>query len=283
MNPTDALAAFEAHRALLFGIAYRMLGSAADAEDLLQEARLRWLKGGTSEGVGSVRAFLVTVVSRLCLDQLDSARARRETYVGPWLPEPIATTSESDPEHLSMAFLLLLERLTPQERAAFLLSEVFDYRHAEVAEVLGKSEEACRQLAARARRAVHGERRQQVDRAEHERVLSAFVGAIATGDLSSLVGLLAADAVAHSDGGGRVRAARKVVLGADRVGRMLIGLAGKGAAQAIPEWCELNGLPAIRLREAGAIVSVLAVEVEGGVVRTVFLVNNPDKLHHADA
>lgn len=170
------LAVFEEHRGLLHGIAYRMLGSAADAEDVLQEARLRWLAVAHAE-VASPRALLVTIVSRLCLDQLGSARVRRETYVGEWLPEPVATGPDADPDTLSMAFMVLLERLAPAERAAFLLAEVFDYSHAEVAAILGKSEEACRQLAARARRHVKEARPRPVDREAHARTLGAFMAA----------------------------------------------------------------------------------------------------------
>ncbi len=280
MNDAQSLAAFEAHRTLLFGIAYRMLGTAADAEDILQEAQLKWLR--TDTPVDSVRAFLVTIVSRLCLDHLDSARVRRETYVGPWLPEPIVTAPDADPEHLSMAFLLLLERLSPAERAAFLLADVFDYRFSEVAALLDKSEEACRQLAARARRAVQHDKKRPVDRAEHERVLGAFMGAVASGDLAGLVKLLADDAVAVSDGGGRVRAALNVIEGADRVARLMLGLAKKTAVAEV-ELCTLNGLPALRLRADGAVFSVMCLEVDDGRVRSVFLVNNPDKLRHVDA
>ena len=268
---------FEAHRTLLFGIAYRMLGSAADAEDVLQEARLRWLGADQAE-VTNPRGFLVTIVSRLCLDQLGSARVRREQYVGPWLPEPIATPPDADPESLSMAFLLLLERLSPAERAAFLLTEVFDYSHAEVAVALGKSEEACRQLASRARRHVREGKPRSVDRAEHQRVLGAFVAACASGDLAGLERLLAGDAVVHSDGGGRVRAARNLVVGASRSARLLVGLARKGGAHLTIEPCEVNGLPALRMREAGRVDSVLSLDVRDGRIAAVFLVRNPDKL-----
>ncbi|HVK77778.1 MAG TPA: RNA polymerase sigma-70 factor [Kofleriaceae bacterium] len=273
----DALEGFEAHRALLFGIAYRMLGSAADADDILQEARLRWLAAPWAD-VHDVRAYLVTIVSRLCLDHLGSARVRREQYVGPWLPEPIATAPDADPESLSMAFLLLLERLSPAERAAFLLSEVFDYTHAEVAATLGKSEEACRQLAARARRHVREGRARSVDRAEHARVLGAFVVACASGDLAALERLLADDVVVRSDGGGRARAARRPVVGRHRVVRLLVGLTRKGGAHARVEPCEVNGLPAVRVREDGVVTSVISLDLQEGRIAAVFIVRNPDKL-----
>lgn len=273
----DPLATFEAHRALLHGIAYRMLGSAADADDVLQEARLRWLAVTHAE-VASPRAFLVTVVSRLCLDQLGSARVRRETYVGEWLPEPVATGPDADPDSLSMAFLVLLERLSPAERAAFLLADVFDYGFTEIAAILGRSEEACRQLAARARRHVKQGRPRAVDRADHARALGAFVTACVSGDLAGLERLLAADVVAHSDHGGRARAARNAVHGADRVGRMMIGLARKGAAGATVRPCDLNGLPGLVLREHGVVTTALAFDVADGRIRAIFVVRNPDKL-----
>jgi RNA polymerase sigma-70 factor (ECF subfamily) len=185
MTDDDPLARFEAHRPRLFGIAYRMLGSAADADDVLQEARVRWLAADRA-AVRDPRGFLVTMVSRLALDQLGSARARRETYVGPWLPEPIATAPTADVHDLSLAFLRLLERLSPAERAAFLLAEVFDYSHAEVAAILGKSEAACRQLAARARAAVRDGRPRPVDAAAHARVLATFAATCASGDVAAL-------------------------------------------------------------------------------------------------
>lgn len=282
--PTDEpLAAFERHRARLFGLAYRMLGTAADAEDVLQEARLRWLATDRA-AIASAEAWLVTVVSRLALDQLGSARARRETYVGPWLPEPIATAPDLDAHDLSLAFLHLLERLSPAERAAFLLTEVFDYSHGEVAHVLGKSEVACRQLAARARAHVREGRPRVVDRGEHARLLGAFVGACAAGDLPGLERLLAADAVVLSDGGGKVQAARNPVLGADRAARLLVGLSRKGGADLTPYPAVLNGLPALVLRRPdGTVDSALALDVVDGRIAAVFLVRNPDKLRSLSA
>ncbi len=271
------LAVFEEHRGLLHGIAYRMLGSAADAEDVLQEARLRWLAVAHAE-VASPRALLVTIVSRLCLDQLGSARVRRETYVGEWLPEPVATGPDADPDTLSMAFMVLLERLAPAERAAFLLAEVFDYSHAEVAAILGKSEEACRQLAARARRHVKEARPRPVDREAHARTLGAFMAACASGDLRALERMLAADVVARADSGGHARAARRPVHGAERVARLLVGLARKGGAAAVPELRELNGLPALVLREGGAVTTAILLDVDDGQIRAVYFVRNPDKL-----
>jgi RNA polymerase sigma-70 factor (ECF subfamily) len=273
----EILTRFEAQRGLLHGIAYRMLGSAADADDILQEARLRWLAAPQAE-VASARAYLVTIVTRLCLDQLGSARVRRETYVGEWLPEPVATGPDADPDSLSMAFLLLLERLGPAERAAFVLAEVFDYSHAEIGAILGKSEEACRQLVSRARRHVKEARPRPVDRDVHARTLGAFMTACATGDLGALERLLAAEVVTHSDSGGRVRAARRAVVGADRVARLLVGLARKGLPAVAVEPCELNGLPAMLLREEGRVTTALLLDVVDARVRAVYFVRNPDKL-----
>lgn len=268
---------FELHRGLLHGIAYRMLGSAADADDILQEARIRWLNAPKDQ-VANIRSYLVTVVSRLCLDELGSARKRRETYIGPWLPEPVVTYAEADPDSLSVAFLMLLERLSPAERATFLLAEVFDYELAEVARILGKSEEACRQLASRARRHVRDGRIRPVDREQHTRALYAFVNACSTGDLAALESLLAAEVVAHSDSGGRATAARKLVRGAHDVARLTLGLAKKGGAHAIYELVELNGLPAIIAKEGGRVTSALSVAVTDGLIQAIYVTRNPEKL-----
>lgn len=277
MTADDPLATFEAHRPRLFGIAYRMLGSAADADDVLQEARLRWLAADRA-AVRDPRGFLVTVVSRLALDQLGSARARRETYVGPWLPEPIATAPSAALHDLSLAFLRLLERLSPAERAAFLLAEVFDYSHAEVAEILGKSEEACRQLAARARRAVRDGRPRAVDAAAHTRLLATFAATCASGDTAALEALLATDAACVSDGGGRVRAARNVVTGASAVARLLVGLTRKGAAGSTVALGAVNGEPALLIHGPAGLDAVATLEVVAGRIATICIVRNPDKL-----
>lgn len=281
LSVADPVAAFEAHRSLLHGIAYRMLGSVADTEDVLQDARIRWLDAPHAE-IDSPRSYLVTIVSRLCLDALGSARARRETYVGDWLPEPIVTAPDADAESVSMAFLVLLERLSPSERAAFLLAEVFDYSFAEVAATLGKTEEACRQLAARARKHIKDARARPVHRDDHARVLAAFLNACGTGDVVGLERLLAADVVARTDSGGRVRAARNSVQGADKVARLYIGLAKKGAVGATFELRELNGRPSIVLREHGAITTALLLDIEDGIIRAIFNVRNPDKLSRLD-
>jgi RNA polymerase sigma-70 factor (ECF subfamily) len=278
IDVAPALTAFEQHRALLFGVAYRMLGSAADAEDLVQEARLRWL--GVEDEVENARAFLVTVVTRLALDHLKSARVRREEYIGPWLPEPVATPPEVDAGDISTAFLLLLERLSPAERAAFLLHEVFDYEHAEVGAILGKSEEACRQLASRARRHLREARpRPSADAAEHARLLAAFARASQAGDLKGLEELLADDVVLHSDGGGKVNAARRPVHGANEVARFVLGIRRfyEGVDFSVGR---VNGLPSVISRQAGQIRGVITFDVADGKIRAIYSVLNPDKLGH---
>ena len=279
MTDDDPLAAFEAHRARLFGVAYRMLGSAADADNVLQDARLRWLACDRA-AVRDVRGFLVTMVTRQALDVLGSARARREQYVGPWLPEPIATAPAAHAHDLSLALLRLLERLSPAERAAFLLAEVFDYSHAEVAAILDKTEDACRQLAARARKAVRDGRPRPVDASAHATALSAFLTACASGDVAGLERLLAADAAVISDGGGRVRAALNIVTGANAVARMLVGLTRKSAAGLVPRLAAINGELALVLDGPAGIDSVLTLELDPAatIITAVCIVRNPDKL-----
>jgi RNA polymerase sigma-70 factor (ECF subfamily) len=270
---------FERERRRLFGLAYRMLGSAAQAEDVVQEAWLRFHDVGPD--VRSPGAWLSTVVTRICLDELKSARAQREAYVGPWLPEPVRTDGDPvDSESISMAFLVLLESLTPAERASYLLHEVFDYSHAEIAEILGKEEVACRQLVHRARAHVLERRpRYAPTREQHERLLGGFLQAVSAGDLTALRALLAEDVVSYSDGGGRVAAARKPVHGADAVARLFIGLAKKGArAELAIEIADINGWPSIVLREEGRVTLVLTLETDGERIYAARWVVNPDKL-----
>jgi RNA polymerase sigma-70 factor (ECF subfamily) len=272
--------AFERERSRLRALAYRMLGSAAEADDMLQEAWLRWRE---VRSVESPRAYLTAVVTRLCLDQLKSARARRESYVGPWLPEPVRTVEdEPDRESISIAFLVLLERLSPLERATLLLHQVFDYPHAEIARILDRDEATVRQSLHRARERVVAERpRFAPCREDHARLLGGFVAACTNGDLHALESLLAADAVARTDAGGKARAARKPVHGSDRVARFFIGLMRKGQAGGAEtiEPAELNGWPALILRGSdGAIVSVVTLETDGTRIFAVDIVSNPDKL-----
>lgn len=224
-GPDDGLSDFVAARPRLFGVAYRILGSAAEAEDVVQDVWLRWQTTDRSV-VGNPTAFLTTAATRLAINVLDSARVRREAYVGPWLPEPVDTRADTalgaeSGEALDLAVLLLLEKLLPRERAAYVLREAFEYSHREIAEILGLSEANARQLVTRARRHVAEGRRAPVAPAEQERLLAAFLGAAQRGDLAGLERLFAADVVSCSDGGGFVRAARKPVVGRPRVAKFI--------------------------------------------------------------
>jgi RNA polymerase sigma-70 factor, ECF subfamily len=278
-------------RPLMFSIAYRMLGSVGDAEDIVQEAFLRYHQavrdGGT---VGSPRAFLATVTARLAIDSLRSARSRREAYVGPWLPEPLLADPAADParqaadaDSLSMAFLLVLERLNPVERAVFLLHEVFGYGYREVAGIVGKSESNCRQLAARARRHVSDSKpRFEVSRAEQEELVSRFFAALSGGGVDALASLLADDIVIYGDSGGVPPSWPGPIAGVARVARLLHALARQirdyGARV---ERAEVNGGPGAVLHDPhGGILGVLSLEMTAGRVRVIRSVVNPAKLGH---
>ena len=291
----DPAATFEPHRRRLLGLAYRMLGSIAEAEDAVQEAYLRW-HDTDREHVHEPRAFLMTTTTRICLDVLKSARVRREEYVGPWLPDPVIDTSSLAPdaqtelaEDLSIALLLALDRLSPAERAAFLLHDVFDYSFAQVAEALGKNEAACRQLAARARTHVRDHRpgapghRPPDDRdaPKHTQLLSAFITATRTGDLAALTSMLAADAKVVTDGGGKVPAALNVIEGADRAAAFLVGATRKGWRDDYAlRFDTINGLPGVVITAPGGAVQTNAFEIENGVITAIYVVRNPDKLRH---
>ena len=276
-------AGFEGLRPRLFGIAYRMLGTRAEAEDVVQEAWLRLERAGA---VDSVDGFLVTAVTRLSIDHLRLARVRRERYVGPWLPEPLTTPEEEDParqveraEALSLALLRVLDRLDPVQRAVFLLREVFDYPYEDVARVVGRRVDHCRQLARRARERVRDERPpMEADPAEHERLLERFVAAADAGDLAGLEALLAEDVVLLSDGGGKVPAALNPIHGRDRVARFMVGVRKKATGDVSVRLARANGLPAALVYVDGRIGSLLAVDVRDGRVAAVFSVRNPDKL-----
>jgi len=278
--------AFDQHQKRLFGLAYRMLGSRAEAEDVIQDA---WLRFAAIDDARDPAAYLTTVVTRLCLDRLRSARARREVYVGPWLPEPLVSETELAPDaaieladDISFALLLALERLTPFERAAFLLHDVFDAPFAEVATVLSKSEVACRQLATRARKAVRSERK--IGRAspeEHRRLLGSFTQAIATGDVEGLKAVLHEDVVMLTDGGGRKIAALNPIRGRDKVIRFFVKISAKVATQfhsATGRGATANGLPALLIYIDGELDQVQSIAVEEGRITAIYLVRNPDKL-----
>jgi RNA polymerase sigma-70 factor (ECF subfamily) len=266
------------------GLAYRLLGSWAEAEDVLQEAWLRWSAADT-QSVENNNAWLTRVVTNLCLDVLKSSRVKRESYVGPWLPEPIMTSNgmfcgePADPRGLSMAFLCLLERLSPLERAVYILAEAFDYTHEEIGSFLSKDTAAVRQLLHRAREHVRqGNIRYAPDKEAHKRVLEAFAMAVATGDTEGMGRLLAADVVAHTDGGGRVRAALNSIRGVEHVTRLMTGLKRKADPGLSFEAYEVNGWPGAALTKDGVVGIVFDIETDGQQIFALHVVVNPDKL-----
>lgn len=278
-------AMFEARRPAMTGLAYRMLGSRAEADDVVQDAWLRWRKV-EAQAVEDGAAFLNRVVARLCLDRLKSARARREVYVGEWLPEPVveadfdALPGEMD-SNLSVAFLLALERLTPLERAAFLLHDVFDTPFAEVAKTLGRGEAACRQLATRARQHVRDQRPRYKPSVDEERALTAaFLHAAMTGDEAALRLLLTQDVVLHADGGGKASANLNPVQGLERAVRLLLGIRKKWPPPegSTARLARINGQPGIVLSHAGTVFQTMGLDLVDGRIAAVYTVRNPDKL-----
>ena len=272
------------HRRLLFTVAYEMLGSAVDAEDVLQETWLKWHRADRAE-VRDPRASLVRIVTRTSLDRLRAVARRREEYVGPWLPEPLLTSPDvaEDLEladSLSTAMLLVLETLTPTERAVFLLRDVFDLGYGELAEAVGKSEVAVRQIAHRARGRVAERRpRKAASQAETRTALEAFMSTLRTGDLQHLVDVLAPDVVALGDGGGIKQALPRPVMGADKVGKLMgVGIAAAREMGMSMELVDVNGWPALLIRLDGEIDSVLSVRVDEGLVSAIYTVRNPEKL-----
>ncbi len=283
-SEVDPSEVFGRHRPLLFSVAYGMLGSVMDAEDVVQEAFLRWQRTPRGE-VRSPKAYLSAVVTRLCIDHLRSARARREEYVGPWLPEPLlADRAAGEPavvdEALSMAFLVLLESLTPVERAVFLLREIFDYEYAEVSRLVGKSEANCRQIARRARESVAARRPRFESSPEQEESLTqSFLEACLGGDMERLLALLAEDVTLYSDGGGKTRAALNPIRGADKVARFLAGILGKVPPGFVARRTRVNGRPGlVGYFGDGSPQSVATLEVADGNIRAIRLVVNPEKL-----
>jgi RNA polymerase sigma-70 factor, ECF subfamily len=283
-----SVAAFEAHRSALIGLAYRMLGSRTEAEDVVQDAYLRW-HATNHAAIEEPRRYLGTVVTRLCLDRLKSARARREIYVGEWLPEPVVDERFDDhgadalAQDISVALLLLLERLSPLERASFLLHDVFGLEFAEVARALGRGEAACRQLAARARVHIEAARpRFPVSRDEASRLATAFQAAMTSGDTVALARLLADDAVLHSDGGGKKSAALNPIRGADKILRFFEGIARKNPELLFSDTrpALVNGLPGFVIRERDGTLDTVAIEPRDGRIVAIYLTRNPDKLRH---
>jgi RNA polymerase sigma-70 factor (ECF subfamily) len=278
-------------RPAVFGVAYRMVGSVSEAEDLVQETFLRFHRAVASgERIESPKAYLITVVTRLAVDHLRSARVRREQYVGPWLPEPLPTGEEADvaetaelAESLTYAFMVVLERLSPPERAAFLLHDVFEFPFAEVASILERSEEACRQLAARARRRVMEDRpRFTVSREEREELTSRFLDALAKGDTEGLIGVLARDVVMTGDGGGKAPALKEPIEGAEPAARFLLGLTRLGTKLRLSlRPVELNGEQGLVAFDGEErVVSAMVLEISDGAIRQIRAIVNPDKLTH---
>ena len=283
-----ATVTFERHRSLLFSIAYRMLGSVMEAEDVVQEAFLRWQQASGRE-IRAPKSYLSKIVTRLSIDRLRSAKARREEYVGPWLPEPLATGRGSEvadavalDETLSMAFLVLLESLTPVERAVFLMREVFDYDYAEIASLVGKSEDNCRQISRRARQSVAARRpRFESSPEQEERLVGSFLEACMSGDMESLLALLSEDATLWSDGGGETRAALNPIYGADRVARFFSGILRKAPPGLVVRRASINGRPGfIGYFEDGRPQSVTTLDVAEGSIRAIRVVVNPEKLRN---
>ncbi|OSP44580.1 RNA polymerase subunit sigma-24 [Streptomyces sp. 13-12-16] len=279
---------FEEHRPVLLGVAYRMLGRVADAEDVVQDAWLRW-SGGDRAGVREPRGYLVRVTTRLAIDRLRQIKARGETYVGPWLPEPYVTDFGGTvpdaaeravlADSVSLAVLVVMESLSPLERAVFVLREAFGYPYADIAAMLDRGEPAVRQLAGRARAHVEERRpRYEVDPAQRRDLTERFLAAAAGGDLEGLLELLAPDARLVGDSGGKSRAPLRVLESADHVGRFLLGVARKSVPDLSFRFLELNGGPAVLVLSGDKPDSVVQLDVAGGRVRTVYVIRNPDKL-----
>jgi RNA polymerase sigma-70 factor, ECF subfamily len=287
MNMTEA---FETYRTYLFAIAYRMLGSAMDAEDMVQETYLRYLST-PKDSITSLKAFLTTIISRLCVDQLHLARRKREHYLGPWLPEPIITADDRQvinpeervdrEESISMAFLLVLEQLQPVERAVFLLREVFDYDYAEIASFLGKSEVACRQWFSRAKKHL-GDHRPPFPASPdtQKQMLTGFLQAIQTGEMTPLMEMLAEDVTMWTDGGGKVKgAATRPITGREAVAHFSLAASKRFLPEdARVELAEVNGQPGLIIRVNGRAYRVMAIEVEAQQIRTIRIIANPEKL-----
>jgi RNA polymerase sigma-70 factor (ECF subfamily) len=285
-DPRIMSTVFEEYRSLLFSIAYRMLGVIADAEDMVQETFLRWQSQDPAT-IEAPKAWLIATLTRLSIDQLRSARRQREEYVGVWLPEPLVTAhDEKSPDHqaaladsLGLAFMHLLEELSPLERAVFLLREAFDYDYAEIARIVDKSEPNCRQLFSRAKQHL-GQRewREEPAGARAERVVQQFLEACATGDMQSFLAVLTDDAVLYSDGGGKVRSALKPIYSAAFIGRFFIGIRHRALAGATVQIARVNGKVGAVIRRTDGRIQINAFAFDGDRIKAVYLVTNPDKL-----
>ena len=286
--PDPHLALFEEQRQRLFGIAYRMLGAVTDAQDMVQECYLRWHQA-KDEVIRSPQAWLTTVITRLCLSHLQLARVKREAYVGPWLPEPLVDEQAADPasssmlaDSLSLAFLVLLETLSPPERAVFILREGFECDFADIARIVEKSEENCRQILARARKRIdEGRPRYDVSRAEAEKLVGPFLAALRDGDLEAMLARMAENVVLVADAGGRPGALLKPLEGAGHVARAMLHAARKqGVTQSDFRLATVNGLPGLVRYQGTLAQAVLALGIVGGRIASVFIISNPDKLRH---
>jgi len=276
------LSAFDAVRRRLFGIAYRMLGSVAEAEDIVQDVWLRWQTADRSV-VQNPAAFLAITTTRMCINAAQSARVRRETYVGPWLPEPIDTSADPGlgaerAEALSLAVLLLLEKLSPTERAAYVLREAFDYDYGQIAEIIQTEEANARQLVSRARKHIADGRRTPVDSGEQRRLLEAFINAAQKGNLAALENLFAQDVASYADGGGMVRAARIPVIGRERVAKFVASFSSHFWTGMTLEWTEVNGQPAVLMIRDGKVVTLATVEATAEGIEQILWIMRPSKL-----
>lgn len=282
MSSQDAAASFHPLRPKLIRIAYRMLGSVADAEDVVQEAFLRWLDADR-ESVREPEAFLRRVVTRLCIDHLRSARHRRETYIGPWLPEPVIEPPESEFDDITLPLMMALERLSPLERAAFLLHDVFGVSFDEIAETIGREPAACRQLASRARNHVRAARpRFRLPKERGLELAAAFFAASRNGDMQRLRALLAADVAVYADGGGKVPAAMRPIVGFDKVMQFQTSLAqffAKNMSRLL-RYGFINGLPGFVTIEHGGILQTTALQIDDGKITAIYVIRNPEKLQH---
>lgn len=280
----QALAVFDEHRRRVFGIAYRMLGTVADAEDIVQDTWIRWQNADRS-GIHDPGAFLATIATRLSINATQTARARRETYIGPWLPEPVNT--DDDPalgaergEALQFAILLMLERLTPTERAAYILREALEYPYERIADVIGTSVASARQLVSRARKHLATARKAEVAAAEQRRLLEAFLVAAQHGDVDGLERLFAEDVVSYTDGNGVKLAARIPVAGRSRVAKFVAAFSSHFWTGKTIEWVEVNGQPAATLSEEGTITAIVTVTTGADGIRQLLWIMSPDKLGH---
>jgi RNA polymerase sigma-70 factor (ECF subfamily) len=284
-DTSTAIAEFEQQRPDLERIAYRMLGTRADADDVLQEAYLRWSTADHG-AIRSARAFLTTVVTRLSIDRRREVDARKETYIGPWLPEPLVEPAMHDAvqaselaESVSLALMHVLETLSPVERAAYLLRKVFDYDYAEIAEILEKSEANCRQLVSRAEQHVQAERpRFDTSRAEAQRMSERFLAACATGELAGMVELLSDDIVIFSDGGGKAKAAGRPLVGTDHAARFLLGVSRKAPINVRARHVLVNGQPGLAQFDGETLITIMAFEMVDNQMRRIYFIRNPDKL-----